>query len=268
MEGKEKEINYDDAEIQNIIKEQLANSTLGLRALLLGDEKVGKTQIINKNAHNKFDAGYGITMSTEIINKEFSIDIASNTLKFKLSIWDLHGSQTYRNRLDLYCKQVDAFVFVYDITNKESFNNIQAWLDLAKNNNTKEALYFLVGNKADMDDEDGKRQVTTDEALDFAEKNNMRLIEVSAFNGQNINELFDQISKECANKHVNDYIKNIVNTKITTNPSHKIEYNNDNLEIPTHSKNKRCDCCPCCNKDEDDKNEEIISIKPMFNQLN
>ena len=253
MNDQEKEINYDNTEIQNIIKEQLANSTRSLKAVLLGDEKVGKTQIINKNAHNKFDEKYIITTHMEFEHKEFSIDIASNTLKFKLSIWDVPGSQTDRNMLNLYCKLANAFVFVYDITNKESFKNIQdEWLQLAKGKATKDALYFLVGNKADMENE---RQVTTKEAQNFAKENKMQFFEVSAKDGTKIKELFEAITKECANKHVNDYIKDavdILDIKITTNPSHKVEYNNDNPEIPTSSKNKRCNCCPCCNKDEDE----------------
>ena len=192
--------------------------------VLLGDEKVGKTQIINIEAHDKFDEKYIITTYMEFAHKEFSIDIASNTLKFKLSIWDLPGSQTYRNMLNLYCKLANAFVFVYDITNKESFKNIQdEWLQLAKGKATKDELYFLVGNKADMENE---RQVTTKEAQNFAKENKMQFFEVSAKDGTKIKELFEAITKECANKHVNDYIKeavDILDIKITTNPSHKVK---------------------------------------------
>jgi Ras-related protein Rab-1A len=134
-------------------------------------------------------------------------------------VFDTPGQEKSKTIIHDYVKQAQAVVFVYDITNKESFNNIQnEWLQLAKDKAPKDALYFLVGNKADMDKDDSKRQVTTKEAQEFAKKNKMQFFEVSAQLGTKINELFEAIANACAGKAIKDVVDS-VNNKINNKNS-------------------------------------------------
>ena len=218
-------MNDDEDEInrQNMIKNKLDRMNKEFKVVLLGDNNVGKTQIINKKIKNAFDGTYRETIYGTYDTLKVRILKEDPTQDIKLCMWDTGGRESLKICLKFYLKGDDAVVFVYDITNKKSFENIQTWIQLAQKHADKEAVYFLVGNKADMENE---RQVTTEEAQKFAGDNNMTSFEVSAKDGTNINKLFEAIAKACFEK---------------------------DIQIPTDSKNKRCNCCPCCNKDEDDK---------------
>ena len=228
------------------------------RVVLLGDSQVGKTQILNKKINNEFDGTYTGTIAAEY--KSFGCKIKEEDVK--LGVWDTAGEENFRGVAAVFLKDTNAVVFVYDITNKESFNNIPTWMNLAQTKDPKEAVYFLVGNKADMDNE---RAVQYNEAKNFAEGNKMQFFEVSAKDGKDINELFETIAKACAKndiKSVMDSVNNIINHKNPTlKDSYEFKDNNDNIQIHTPSKNKRCNCCPCCNKDEDDYLNDFTLLK-------
>ena len=71
---------------------------------------------------------------------------------------------------------------VYDISNKNTFNNVNTWINFIKQINTENSLLILCGNKLDL-----QRQVTTKEGLNLAEKENMIFFETSAKSGEGVN---------------------------------------------------------------------------------
>ena len=195
------------------------NGIPSYNVVLLGDSQVGKTQIINKKQTDIFETGAKATIGVDFNSLKVKITQDKSDQNIKLKVFDTAGEERFKSLIPIYVKQAHAVVFVYDITNKKSFENIQTWIQLAQKHADKEAVYFLVGN----------RQVTTEKAQKFAGDNNMTSFEVSAKDGTNINKLFEAIAKACVKK---------------------------DIQIPTDSKNKRCNCCPCCNKDEEDQKEE------------
>ena len=215
------------------------------KVVLLGDNNVGKTQIVNQKIYNKFDGTYTETAGAKYNSLRVGIPKEEHTQNIKLEIWDAGGREKYTKLLIFNLKGVDAFVLVYDITDKKSFKNIPTWIKLAQDNADKEAVYFLVGNKTDLNDE---RKVETDNARKFADDNNMIFLEVSAKTGDNIKELFEGIAKKCVEKFLlgkpnddpfqdNDFLLfyNIPNNFSTDTSDHKKTTNSD----------KRCSCCPC-----------------------
>ncbi len=244
VDGGNDEINDNDIVLKEIKQlDQLPDETLTYKVVLLGDAMVGKTQISKIKMIKEFNGKYQATEVAEFCAVHYSCEITKKCYSktIRLQIWDTTGSEKYKNLMDSYLNDAYAAVLVYDITNEESFKNIQKrYLDITQKTVRKNALYFIVGNKADMDNEDSKRQVTTKEAQEFAGEKNMQFFEVSAKTGTNIDKLFEAIAKACVKK---------------------------NIQIPTSSKNKRCNCCPCCNKDEDDQKGEIKSLTATLNTL-
>ena len=230
---------------QNMIKDELDRMSKEFKVVLLGDEQVGKTQIISIISKKSFNSTYNPT----VLNSP-SVFMGKNDEKnIKLAIWDTPGQKQFNSAVDLMCTEAHAVVLVYDITNKESFENIQTWINIAQGHANKDALYFLVGNKADLND---KRKVSKEEAEKYAEEKNMQFFEVSAKDGTKIKELFNAIAKACAEnaiKGVMDSVNNKINNK---NPTDSKEPEKNDIQTPTPSKNKRCNCCPCCNKDEEE----------------
>ena len=230
------------------------------KVMLLGDQVVGKTQILNRIKNNSFSGASMPTIGVDFsfIHYKCTIKNDENQQFIKLQIWDTSGQERFQTITTSYIQQVYVVVLVYDITNEESFKNIQTWIDIAQKKPNKDALYFLVGNKADLED---KWQVQKNVAQEFAMKNNIEfLMEVSAKDGNNIDNLFEEIVRTCIKKHIeyhedentktNEYS---TNDNILSNHNEGIHFDLKGIQIPQPSKNKRCNCCPCCNKDKEDE---------------
>ena len=84
-------------------------------------------------------------------------------------------------------------MLVYDITELESFQNLNAWLIEIEKNASKNVYKILVGNKCDMENE---RKVTKEQGQDFASQYGMKFFETSAKDSTNVSEAFIAMTKE------------------------------------------------------------------------
>eukprot|EP00358_Blepharisma_japonicum_P000589 CAMPEP_0202950464 /NCGR_PEP_ID=MMETSP1395-20130829/22982_1 /ASSEMBLY_ACC=CAM_ASM_000871 /TAXON_ID=5961 /ORGANISM="Blepharisma japonicum, Strain Stock R1072" /LENGTH=139 /DNA_ID=CAMNT_0049655163 /DNA_START=196 /DNA_END=612 /DNA_ORIENTATION=- len=81
-------------------------------------------------------------------------------------------------------------LLVYDLTNAETFTNLQKWMKEIKNYGESIETVLLIGNKSDKDDE---RNVKQSDAMAFAQKNGIAYIETSALNANNVDKAFEII---------------------------------------------------------------------------
>lgn len=127
---------------------------------------------------------------------------------------------------------------VYDISNRETFTNIQSWLQDCKDICPKDTILALVGNKIDLDD---KRQVSVSEAKEYAAENNMIFLETSAKSGKNIDELFNQCVK-CVYKALEENKINIEREDSGVKKGIRIEgEQKDEIKLRILPKDR--DCC-------------------------
>ena len=100
----------------------------------------------------------------------------------------------YRSLVRNFYSNCSLAVLIYDITSKESFDNIENWLrDLRIGNNSSDLRIFLIGNKIDLENE---RKISNDEGNIFKERNNLTLfLEASAKTGINIKNIFEQAAE-------------------------------------------------------------------------
>ena len=94
----------------------------------------------------------------------------------------------------MYYRGANCILFVFDITNSETYEKAKSWiLNVKRNTNTNNLLYILVGNKYDLN---SNRKVTEDEVNNYIKETcdpNIYYIEVSAKTGHQIKKLFDLI---------------------------------------------------------------------------
>ena len=139
---------------------------------LIGDSPVGKTTLFRKVNSGEFAekriTTMGIDKSTIISNR-----IGNKTMD--LALFDTSGEKKYRTMesITTLLKNSDAVIILYDITNKESFNNIDSWIIFAneyiQDKNTY--TFFLMGTKNDLDN---KREVSEEDAKEKCLKENLK----------------------------------------------------------------------------------------------
>ena len=116
--------------------------------------------------------------------------------KLKVKIWDTAGEERFKNIISNYYIGANGILLLYNITNRESFDNLNSFLIEIKKNPKKDVSIILVGTNCDLEDE---RIVTYQEGKDFATKNGMKFIEVSAKNNINIKEAFNILLEDILN---------------------------------------------------------------------
>ena len=163
------------------------------KIILIGDSTTGKTNILSKYLNDKFDRNTKATIGMELGNKSFKI----NDDNINCQIWDTAGQERYRSMTKAYYQGALGAFIVYDITRRNTFENVENWLsDLKKCADNKVSI-ILLGNKNDLEEE---REVKTEEGELFAKDNNIAFLETSALNGKNIEIAFKTLVDEVYNK--------------------------------------------------------------------
>ena len=164
-----------------------------LKYIIIGDAAVGKSNLLLRYVHGQFKPEYQLTIGVEFGAK--NINISSKV--FRIQIWDTAGQENFRSITRAYYKNSVCALVVYDISSRDSFNNVTSWIEDCKNQSPKTIFMVLVGNKCDLED---KRQVSYEEGKEYADKNELLFFESSAKDGINVNEIFENSAKEIAKK--------------------------------------------------------------------
>ena len=165
-----------------------------LKFIIIGDDVVGKSNLLSHYVHGQFKSEYQSTIGVEFGAK----NVVIRNTTYRIQIWDTTGKENFRSIIRAYYYKNTACAFVvYDISNRNSFNNVSNWIEDCRNNSSEKIFMVLIGNKSDLAD---KRQVSTEEGRELAEKYEMKFYETSAKTGENVNEIFYDSMEEIANK--------------------------------------------------------------------
>ena len=197
-----------------------------IKIIVVGDSGVGKTNLINRFASDKFDTNSKATIGVEFVYKTLKI----NKEVIKVEVWDTAGQERYRAITSSYYKGAKGAIIVYDITNEDSFNNVESWMNEVTKKGKMDMQFLLVGNKKDLVND---RKVTEQKGIDKAKELNMNLFEASALEKTNVNEAFNYLMKEI-------YLNIRREKNINTNNDEKI--GQSGIALNTNKKNKK-KCC-------------------------
>ncbi|XP_048871116.1 ras-related protein Rab-26 isoform X1 [Brienomyrus brachyistius] len=171
---------------------------LAFKVMLVGDSGVGKTCVLVRFKDGAFLAGSFIsTVGIDFRNKVLNIDGA----KVKLQIWDTAGQERFRSVTHAYYRDAHALLLLYDVTNKSSFDNMQAWLTEIHEYAQQDVVLMLLGNKADAAHE---RVVKREEGERLAKEYGVPFMETSAKSGLNVELAFTAIAKELKHRTMKD----------------------------------------------------------------
>ncbi|XP_034361241.1 ras-related protein Rab-26 isoform X1 [Arvicanthis niloticus] len=163
---------------------------VAFKVMLVGDSGVGKTCLLVRFKDGAFLAGTFIsTVGIDFRNKVLDVD----GMKVKLQIWDTAGQERFRSVTHAYYRDAHALLLFYDITNKDSFDNIQAWLTEIQEYAQQDVVLMLLGNKVDSTQE---RVVKREDGEKLAKEYGLPFMETSAKTGLNVDLAFTAIAKE------------------------------------------------------------------------
>ena len=208
-----------------------------LKYIIIGDSAVGKSNILTRYVYEKFSEEFQSTLGVEFAAKNAVID---NKI-YRIQIWDTAGQESFRSITRAYYKNSVCAFIVYDVTNRESFENVKIWLDDIQKQCPQTTFLVLVGNKIDLESE---RQISYEEGASYAEKNNMLFIETSAKTGQNIGNLFLK-SVEVIHDRIQEGYYDLSNGTCGIKKGNDESNNNNNFVLNKDNveNNKGGNCC-------------------------
>jgi len=154
-----------------------------LKLLLLGDSDVGKSQLVMQFCEGKSETDFVLTIGLDFKWKT----LQRNGKQLKLQIWDTAGQERFRTITPAFYRAAMGVALVYDITNRSSFLHVTDWLSQLDRHRSASVQRILIGNNSHRTDQ---RQVTREEGATLASKFNMGFFEVSAQNGDGVEDAF------------------------------------------------------------------------------
>ena len=171
-----------------------------IKIILVGDSGVGKTSIINRYYLNEFRIDMESTLSMNFVIKEILIE----GRKIQLNIWDTLGQEKYYSCNKLFIKNSNIVILVYDITRKNSFENLDFWYNSINNELGKDFSLGLAGNKFDMV---YKEEVSEEEGLDKAKAWGAHFSLLSAKSDKDgIDNYFEELVKKYLNISITEFV--------------------------------------------------------------
>lgn len=195
-----------------------------LKILIIGEGGVGKSCLLLRYTDDKFTETFMPTIGVDFKTK--CINIEGSTVK--LQVWDTAGQEKFRAITKAYFRGAHGILVVFDLSNRDSFDKTQDWINSIKESDDSIDL-IIIGNKCDL-----QREVSIEEAQDFAAGYNVRYFETSAKDNTNVNEAFQYLSTQIYHKLYSE--KPIKPSTKTSKKAIKIDKADDQKNT------KKCDC--------------------------
>ena len=176
------------------------------KLVLIGDTKIGKSDIPNRLMKNSFNNENFTTIGVEFFG---FTKVLSNTI-FKCLLLDTGGQIRLRSIINAYLRSSSVIILCFDITQKSTFISLEEHMKTIKELDKTNHFIILLGTKGDLNNE---RQVSLEEINEYAKKNQLSYFECSSKTGKNVHEAFLFI------------LRNILNTNaLTTEKTEKVQF--------------------------------------------
>ena len=131
-----------------------------IKAIIIGSSGTGKTNIIKAAIDEPFEEDNKSTLTSSFVSKNIKIDKKT----YHLDLWDTAGQEKYKSLTKIFIVDSKIVIFVYDITQRKTFDELDFWIKITKEILGDYPIYALFGNKKDLllekviDEEEGKKK--------------------------------------------------------------------------------------------------------------
>ncbi|XP_077333903.1 ras-related protein Rab-28 isoform X2 [Lithobates pipiens] len=202
-----------------------------LKIVILGDGACGKTSLAMRFAQESFGKQYKQTVGLDFFLKRMTLP---GNLNVTLQVWDIGGQTIGGKMLDKYIYGTQGVLLVYDITNYQSFENLEDWFSMVKKANEEsetQPFVALIGNKIDLEH---MRTVKADKHQRFCQENGLGSFFVSAKTGDSVFLCFQRVAAEILgiklNKAEIEQSQRIVKAEIVNYPEDNALLNSANSQ--------------------------------------
>lgn len=208
------------------------------KVVLIGDSGVGKTSLLKRYRHNEFSTDTKHTIGVEFATQEIEVE----DKLVKTQIWDTAGQERYRAITKAYYRGALGAILLYDITDRETFENLRRWISEIRQHASEDIKIMLVGNKKDLEND---RKVSVDEGKKFAKEHELAFLESSAKNGDLVIACFETVIRQIFKQQLEkDESKKIVTSSKEKQTVHEgmLQAEPVSLEKP-NEKAAKASCC-------------------------
>lgn len=202
-----------------------------LQVIIIGSRGVGKTSLMERFTDDTFCEACKSTVGVDFKIKTVEL----RGLKIRLQIWDTAGQERFNSITSAYYRSAKGIVLVYDLTKKETFEDLPKWMKMIDKYASEDAELLLVGNKLDCE---ADREVTRQQGEKFAQQiSGMRFCEASAKDNFNVDEIFLQLVDDILNRMPLESFqrRELSNSILSLQPEPEIP-----PELPPPRENIRC----------------------------
>lgn len=160
-----------------------------IKLMLIGDSGVGKSSLLLRFSDDSFDMNCTPTIGIDFKLRTIELD----SKKIKLQLLDTAGQERFKTITTAHYRNAMGILLVYDITNDQSFRNIEEWLKNIEKHTSQPVNKILVGNKTDLA---AQRKVSTEDGKKLAEQLDMAFYETSAKDKTMVDEAFFALTRD------------------------------------------------------------------------